>query len=220
MFLVTPISINSIPKTTYKNQKIGNIRIYGGDILKELRCIWNSFLVVFPIVFIEGKQLDRLSQAFVLWTFVLVYFSIKTNSLRPEQDTPPDFYNRGIALFILISYIFASIDVRFLHLSDNIEYNARFYAGLIYLFLVIVKVYTLHAVNVPIRSRLITRGMRTAIINLCSAGILLMGQVFMNSIISLILILPAVALCLIPLFKSLFSQYIKLDSHNSKNEIY
>lgn len=185
--------------------------------MKELRCIWNSLLVVLPIVFIEGKQLDKLSQALVLWTFALVYFSLKANSLRPTEHTPSDLYNSGIALFTMAAYILASIDVRFLHLSDKIPYNSRFYAALVYLFLVTVKVYTLYAINVSLPSNLITRGMRAAIINLCSAGILITGQITLNSIYSLILILPAVGFCFIALFKPLLCFFNQLRSTTAKN---
>lgn len=183
--------------------------------MKELKNIWNSFLVVFPIIFIEGRQLDKLTQAFLFWTFVLVYFSIKINTPLAENDCLYDSYSSSIAFYTALAYIFSSIDVRFLHLSDNIPYNVRFYAGLVYLFLVIVKVYSNYVLHARLQYILIPRTVRASIINLSYAGILITGQITLNSSLSVTLILPAACLSIIPILRPLqrcVSQFRSLPS--------
>ena len=164
--------------------------------MKELKYIWNSILVVTPIVFIEWKQLDKFARAFVIWTFLMTYLSLKANNLSTEVKAPSQPLNNIIVLLTLAAYFIAAIDVRFIHYSDKIPYNPRFEATITYGFLAMVKAYNHYVYNLGIKMDILTKNLRAGVITLCTIGIMITGQIALNSTLSLIVILPAALLCL------------------------
>ena len=154
-----------------------------------LRRITDSVLVVLPIIFIERSRLDHISIYFILWTVINVYFSLHASDIKavPAKSGPHAVVS---AASTQLAYLTASVDVRFIHVSDNIPLDTRLFAAALYSALIITGISV-----VSLKGLLFIKTQRPArtILHVSTAMAVIAGQMALNSKISVIAVLPAAA---------------------------
>jgi hypothetical protein len=110
--------------------------------------------------------------------------------------------NSAAAFFILLAYVTACMDIRFIHISDNIAIRVRYSAVVGYTFFWFLNIFLLDAYYKTKNSKGSVINRITAnLIYLTSIASMLAGQLAMNSSLSVAVISPAVFLCFIELIK-------------------
>lgn len=185
-------------------------------MIVRIKTLLNAALPLTPFILIEWKLIDRYTFAFLCCTFILIYHSMKYGFSKAILEVHHRSSHQLAAAFIQLSYLTAAVDVRFIHISDNIPSRVRYHSIVLYAVLVALRILLTNMLLVntnafkticnrtspPSRYRIISairflaylicnKHLTVSMIHLCSAAILISGQMALNSRVSVIAIIPA-----------------------------